>query len=512
MAAQPNSAQNAAHPSRRWLPSIEPALRRPLLSVLLGIGAASGLAVVLPPLLALPVALAVIGLSGLSALLVLDARRKREADVLAANVGELNVRLAATRIKLDGLRSRIDSEPLREADIAPTRASLAELTAEVGLLGGVLRDVANAVSEHETRLTSADAEARKAEKASAGPTAASPSSPGSSVSSAAPREAGRQGLSGTLVAQPASLVDAELRKRDEARLSAIMTAFGSGGIEVHLQPVAALPMRRTVGYEALARLKLADGTQLMPSEFIAALERSGQGASLDAQVLTQVLAIAGHLNAKGHDYFISLNLSGGTWSDARALGSIARVLETFRSQAARLVIEVPQRIFRQMDPTRLGIIGAMSANGARFALDQVSDLRIDPAALADRGICFVKAPALMLAEMGERQSGLDIDIGDLAQLLRRSGIELIGERAETDRQVADLLDLDVRFAQGFAISQPRPVRPDVFQPVAPGVAEPATPAREALVENLPIAVTGQRPARSPDQGERVPFRAVLRRA
>ena len=206
MAAQPNSAQNAAHPSRRWLPSIEPALRRPLLSVLLGIGAASGLAVVLPPLLALPVALAVIGLSGLSALLVLDARRKREADVLAANVGELNVRLAATRIKLDGLRSRIDSEPLREADIAPTRASLAELTAEVGLLGGVLRDVANAVSEHETRLTSADAEARKAEKASAGPTAASPSSPGSSVSSAAPREAGRHGLSGTLMAQPASRV------------------------------------------------------------------------------------------------------------------------------------------------------------------------------------------------------------------------------------------------------------------------------------------------------------------
>ena len=509
MAAQPNSAEKAAPRSRRWLPHIEPALRAPLLSVLLGIGAACGLAVVLPAFLALPVALAVIGLSGLSALLALDARRKREADGLAANVGELNVRLAATRIKLDGLRSRIDSEPLREADIAPTRASLAELTAEVGLLGGVLRDVANAVSEHETRLASVDADARKAERAPAGPAPASSSSP---ASAPAQREAGRQGPSGQLVAQPASLVDAELRKRDEARLSAIMSAFATGGIEVHLQPVAALPMRRTVGYEALARLKLADGTQLMPSEFIAALERAGQGASLDAQVLTQVLAIAGHLNTKGHDHFISLNLSGGTWSDARALGSIARVLETFRSQAARLVIEVPQRIFRQMDPTRLGIIGAMSANGARFALDQVSDLRIDPAALADRGICFVKAPALMLAEMGERKSGLDIDIGDLAQLLRRSGIELIGERAETDRQVADLLDIDVRFAQGFAISQPRPVRPDVFQPVAPGVAEPAQPAREALVENMPIAATGQRPARGPDQDERVPFRAVLRRA
>lgn len=502
----------AAMPKIR-APHIEPALRAPLLSTLLGIAAATGLALVVPPAYAAAAAVAVMGLASLSALVALDARRRQEADALARNVGELNVRLGATRIKLEGLQSRVDSEPLREADIAPTRASLAELTAEVGLLGGVLRDVATAVSEHEARLAGQDAE--RAQPAHA-PAATAPA----------------------LVAQPAEAIDAGLRKREEAKLAAILDAFGAGGLEIHLQPVAALPQRRTVGYEALARLRLGDGSLLVPAEFIAALERAGQGASLDAQVLTQVLAIAGHMNSKGQDHFISLNLSSGTWAEARALGSIARVLETYRAQSARVVIEIPQRTWRQLDPTRLGIIGGMAANGLRFALDQVSDLRMDPAALSDRGVRFVKASAAVLSGPGERTAGLDIDAADLAQLLRRAGIELIGERAEHDRAVADLIDLDIRLAQGFAISQPRPVKPEAFQPAALPSGRSAAASSDALVDSVPLpqalamrqgarGTASSQPA-SPQAApapraaaeqlqqatkpERVPLRAVLRRA
>ncbi len=474
------------------LPRIDPALRTPLLSAALGILAAAGLAMAAPQPYGLAAGLAALGLACLSAMLALDARRRQEADALAHNVGELNVRLGATRIKLEGLQSRIDSEPLREADIAPTRQSLAELTAEVGLLGGVLRDVAQAVSDHEGRIaTLAEAPARPAEV----PPAARP----------APQPP-------ALVAKADELVDREFEKRDEAQLAAIMAAFSASGLEVHLQPIAALPQRRTIGYEALARLKLADGTMLLPSEFIPALQRAGKGAMLDAQVLTQTLAIAGHLNARGNDHFIGLNLSAGTWGEARALGSIARALETYRAQATRIVIEIPQRIWRDLDPARLGIIGAMSAGGVRFALDQVADLRVDPVALADRGVRFVKVPAAVLAGFGERSPGLDIDMADLAQLLRRAGIELIGEKAESDRLVADLIDLDIRLAQGFAISQPRPVKPDVFQPAtetpAPGPAQ-AQPASQpdTLVDNAPIPSEDDRP-----RATRLPLRAVLRRA
>ena len=52
----------------------------------------------------------------------------------------------------------------------------------------------------------------------------------------------------------------------------------------------------------------------------------------------------------------------------------------------------------------------------------------------------------------------DIHPADLADLLARSGIDLIAERIESESMVVDLLDYDVRFGQGFLFSPPRPVR------------------------------------------------------
>ncbi|NJO94135.1 MAG: hypothetical protein HC820_06845, partial [Hydrococcus sp. RM1_1_31] len=75
---------------------MDPAIKAPLISAVFGIAAASGLSLVLPPQAALPAAIAVMGLASLSALLALDQRRKQQSEALAASVGELNVRLAAT--------------------------------------------------------------------------------------------------------------------------------------------------------------------------------------------------------------------------------------------------------------------------------------------------------------------------------------------------------------------------------------------------------------------------------
>jgi cyclic-di-GMP phosphodiesterase TipF (flagellum assembly factor) len=57
----------------------------------------------------------------------------------------------------------------------------------------------------------------------------------------------------------------------------------------------------------------------------------------------------------------------------------------------------------------------------------------------------------------------DIHPGDLADLLARSGIDLVAERIENESMVVDLLDFDVRFGQGFLFSPPRPVRAEALQ-------------------------------------------------
>jgi cyclic-di-GMP phosphodiesterase TipF (flagellum assembly factor) len=66
-------------------------------------------------------------------------------------------------------------------------------------------------------------------------------------------------------------------------------------------------------------------------------------------------------------------------------------------------------------------------------------------------------------------------------LLARYGIELIAERIETETTVVDLLDLHVRFGQGFLFSPPRPVRAEVFG----AVPAPTLSANERVEPQLP---------------------------
>lgn len=464
----------------------------PLTSAAIGLCAGAASAFLLPgePGAALGLLLGGAGLS--VSILLLERRAAGAREQALAAIGEVKIRLAANAIRLDALVQRVDQMPMREADAAPARASINELTAEVGLLGDLIQQVATTLADHDEQLS---AQARRASSTSAAP----------EIRVAPPVEAQPRADERARALEEsriAALSERESRAA-EARAATISAALAAGSIEVHLQPVVQLPQRRTRGYEALVRLRLDESTLLLPGQFLAIVEERGFGPTLDALVLTRALAIARHLGGKDGGLFVSCNFSAATWSSSKALATLARILEKYREHAGHLVIETPQRVFRALEPASLGLLGAMSANGVRFALDQVVDLRLDPAALFDRGVRFVKAPAaLLLAQAQGRASG-DIAAGDLAALLARSSITLIAEKIEDDPTVADMIELGVTHAQGNVFSPPRPVKPEVFADAGP----PAPAAAPLAAESAPRPAAAQEPA-----SERLPFRAVLRRA
>ncbi len=68
--------------------------------------------------------------------------------------------------------------------------------------------------------------------------------------------------------------------------------------------------------------------------------------------------------------------------------------------------------------------------------------------------------------LGRAEAGSDIHAADLANLLHRHGISLIADKIETENQVIELLDYDLKYGQGFLFSPPRPVRAEALQGVA----------------------------------------------
>ena len=152
-------------------------------------------------------------------------------------------------------------------------------------------------------------------------------------------------------------------------------------------------------------------------------------------------------------------------------------LEANRILAPSLVLEFKQSTFRHSGPVESEHLAAGTA-GYGFSIDNVTDLRLDPRELADRGVKFIKVPANMLLDQ-KQLSSADIHAADLSDLLGRFGIDLVAERIEGERAVVDLLDYDVRFGQGFLFAPPRPLRPEgaATEP-APATSTVDAPARK----------------------------------
>lgn len=451
----------------------------------------------------------------LGAAFVLDARLSATIQSLAAAIGEVKVRLAHTNIKLEALSDQVRQQPMNAADAAPARAAIAELTAEVGILGGIVRDVATAMAEHQDRVDEAPAQAAPAQAAPAQaalvpPAAANAAAP-PVVVTALDRAGNLRPGAPDMVMQSGTALQAEQVAADNARTDAILEAVSNGQVELYLQPIMELPQRRTIGYEALARLRLDAATLLVPAEFLAIVEQRGLGPSFDAVVLTHVLSVARFLKAKGNGQFVSCNICNSTWAEPRAVASLTRLFENYRGFADALIIEVPQRVFRALDPTSLGHLGAISAAGYRFALDQVHDLRLDPPALADRGVRFVKVPVDVLGGTDRRVKSADIALEDVVPFLLRAGIATIAEKLAEDRSVADAIEFDISLGQGLALGAPRPVRPEIL-------ADPEKAAAASITSDAELPAPAPQPSEvaainaAPPQPERLPFRSFLRRA
>jgi cyclic-di-GMP phosphodiesterase TipF (flagellum assembly factor) len=141
-------------------------------------------------------------------------------------------------------------------------------------------------------------------------------------------------------------------------------------------------------------------------------------------------------------------------------------IEANRAIAPALVFEFSQSAVRAMGPIEHESLAAIAERGFRFSMDNLTDLRVEPRELTQRGFRFIKAPAaLLLNRIGAAST--DIHPADMSDLLGRFGIDLIAERIEAEGTVVDLLDYDVRFGQGYLFSPPRPVRAEALAGLDP---------------------------------------------
>ncbi|MET0313122.1 MAG: EAL domain-containing protein, partial [Hansschlegelia sp.] len=258
--------------------------------------------------------------------------------------------------------------------------------------------------------------------------------------------------------------DLGVRKRFER-------ALRDNRIGIHLQPIVALPSRRTLHYEALVRMSEGDG-ELEARAFLTQAAAEGLAGAIDSAVVEQAAGVALRLAASGRTGTVFVNIAPETLEDKAALDAIVRVVED-RSEVARLlVLEFGHKAFQRFGAAERTALGPFLERGVRLSIDRAEHVKFEPRELANFGVRFVKIGADKLLD-AESAKGASIHPADLSGLMARHGIELIATHVEEERTVPELLDMDVKAGQGFLFGGARPVRPQS------GAQIDATPAAHA---------------------------------
>ncbi|GJE57111.1 MULTISPECIES: EAL domain-containing protein [Methylobacterium] len=470
----------------------------------------TGLLVVLPLSIVAPLAGALgLGSLGLMAAILTAIVQQRRAarltvsqEKLSSEIGVLSQRLlkaeAAITVAARAVLTRTDAPATLPQTPGPDNEALAagveEVTREIGLLSGIVRELAAVVATQEAEI------GRLKTEREAAPPSAPPPKPAAAVPpelTAGPRSVpARQPTPEPVIAfKPPAFATAN---RDPAQEAALVEAFDADGLEVWLQPVVTLPQRKVVSYEALARLKL--GSEILsPDAFLPVLERHGRTTALDRRMIRSSAVIARHLQGRGSNATVAYGLSPLSLFEPDFLRSLVGLVSGDADLAGRVAVALPQASWRSLDPEQVAVLGALRGR-IGFGLDRPTDLRFDVGLLAERGVSQIKVPTSLLLRPPSRDAVSDIAIEDLVASLGRAGIRLVATQVERESEVPDLIDLDVPLAQGTVFAGPKAVRAEVF-------AE----TQQALARAPAGAEAEAQPAGEPPQQRRA-FRDFLRRA
>ena len=405
------------------------------------------------------------------------ATLSRSSSDLARQVAELGRRVSAAESRADAVLDKA---------LATTRP----LTAEIEELSNLVKQLADSVAMHdfalvnEARRSHTAPVARAQEVAAAKllePAVAAPAAGAPAPAATAPPEPPEP-----TVLAPERKIAAFAGMDKAAIIASIKQAIDASGIDLYLQPIVTLPQRKVRYYEALSRLKADNGDVLVAGDFLPFAEAGVLMPKLDNLSVLRCVQVVRRLLLKNRDIGLFCNLSAATLTDS-GFAHFDEFIDANRAIASSLVFEFTQAAVRGMGPIEHEGLAALAERGFRFSMDNLTDLRVEPRELTERGFRFIKAPAsLLLNRIGVISA--DIHPADFSDLLGRFGIDLVADRIEGESTVVDLLDYDLRFGQGFLFSPPRPVRAEALQGAASdavkdGGRDASEPAKAELATN-----------------------------
>jgi cyclic-di-GMP phosphodiesterase TipF (flagellum assembly factor) len=257
-------------------------------------------------------------------------------------------------------------------------------------------------------------------------------------------------------------------------LEVVRDALTENRVDLYLQPIVSLPQRRTQYYESFSRLRDETGRVMMPAEYLTVAEPGGLVTAIDNLLLFRCVQIVRRLAKQDRKIGIFCNVAMASLADETFFPQFLDLLTANRDLAGALIFEIGQLAFDARGSVEARNMGKLADLGFRFSLDKVTSLDLDLQDLSRSDVKFLKIGAAFLLEELTEVEGRpvlrslpDLAAEDFTQLARRYGVEVIVEKVEAERQVVDILDLNIHYGQGHLFGEPRAIKEAVLTEAGP---------------------------------------------
>jgi len=223
---------------------------------------------------------------------------------------------------------------------------------------------------------------------------------------------------------------------------------------VYYQPVVALSTGRLAGFEALVRMRRADGSLVPPAEFIPLTEETGLIVSIGRWVLTEACRQMYEWQRRYPDHLqISVNLAGRQFAQPDLVRQIEAVLAETGLPAGSLKLEVTETVLMEHAEAATAVLESLHALGIELLMDDFGTGYSSLSYLHRFPVDTLKIDASFVRRMDSDPKAADI-VQTIVTLARTLDMNVVAEGVENAAQLAQLRTLRVDYGQGYHFGRP----------------------------------------------------------
>lgn len=238
--------------------------------------------------------------------------------------------------------------------------------------------------------------------------------------------------------------------------SILYTALASEGVIPALQPIVQAESGEVVGYEALARIRLADGVIQKPNKFLKGL-RNRKCAKLFSRRMVELCfqswkIISASLPPGSR---LSINVTEYDIADFELLDFIELSLRKYSLDWSDITLEVVETAILEEDlESKICVLKEFRSRGAKIALDDFGTGYASLTHLVDFPLDIVKIDRVLTREVAQNRRARRV-LSFILQLADSLQIDVIVEGIEGDLELDVAIEAGAKFAQGYFFEKPK---------------------------------------------------------